>query len=241
MLAGAPLFRATETGYLGAVDYPGLLAWAAENDLRIELLWRENAFVMRGIPVARVLGGDGLDPDEIARRVTRYVHLTGRRMIGETAEYEASSLCEAAVRALSPGINDPATARSCANRLFEGLALLVSLPEKPRVLKSQDGVARVLRASHGLAEFLEHSVAPILEAARDRGTVRHLAGLTDTLDALATRPHERAAVRAFKARVDASDPPPERHLKDLEEAGTGRGENGGRGARGGGACRPGQP
>ena len=170
---------------------------------------------MEGIPVARVLGGGGLEADEIARRVTLYAHLTDRRMIGETAEYEASSLCEAAVRALSPGINDPATARSCANRLFEGLALLVSLPEKPRALSSEDGVPRVLRAPHGLAEFLEHAVAPILEAARDRATVRHIAGLTDTLARLATRPHERDAVRELKARVDASDPPPERHLKDM--------------------------
>ena len=215
MTAQAPLYRATETGYLGAVDYPGLLAWAAEHDLRIELLWRENAFVMNGVPVARVLGGDDLDPEEIARRVTKYVYLTDRRVIGETAEYEASSLCEAAVRALSPGINDPATARSCANRLFEGLAMLVSVPEKPRVLRSDDGVPRVLRAPHGLAEFLEHAIAPILEAARDRATVRHIAGLTDTLSELTTRPHECAAVRAFKARVDASDPPPERYLKQV--------------------------
>ncbi len=105
-LADAPAVRATETGYLGAVDYPGLLAWAAENDLCIELLWRENAFVLEGIPAARLLGGDRLDADEIARRVTEYVNLTDRRVIGETAEYEASSLCEAALRALSPGVND---------------------------------------------------------------------------------------------------------------------------------------
>ena len=229
-LADAPLCRATETGYLGAVDYPGLVAWAGENDLRIELLWRENAFVLDGVPLARVLGGGRLDDDEIARRVTEYANLTDRRVIGETAEYEANSLCEAAVRALSPGINDPATARSCANRLFEGLATLVALPEKPRVLKSADGVPRVLRARHGLAEFLEHAVAPILEAARDRATVRHIAGLTDTLGELATRPDERAAVRAFKARVDASDPPPERYLKQVEPGEHKPGERAGSGA-----------
>jgi uncharacterized membrane protein len=219
-LADAPKVCATETGYLGAVDYPGLVAWAEEHDLRVELLWRENAFVLEGIPVARVLGAEGLDPHEVARRVTEYAYLTDRRVIGETAEYEASSLCEAAVRALSPGINDPATARSCANRLFEGLALLVSLPETPRALKSADGVPRVLRAPHGLVEFLEHAVAPILEAARDRGTVRHIAGLTDTLEQLAERPRELAALGRFKRLVDASDPPAERYLKHLDaEAG----------------------
>ncbi len=92
--------------------------------------------------------------------------------------------------------------------------MMVSLPEKPRVLKSEDGVPRVLRAPHGLAEFLEHAIAPIIEAARDRITVRHIAGLTETLGELTARPHECAAVR-LKARVDASDPPPERHMKEL--------------------------
>jgi hypothetical protein len=48
--------------------------------------------------------------------------------------------------------------------------------------------------------------------------VRHLAGLTDTLGDIATRPGERDAVRAFKARIDASDPPAERHLKSIEPA-----------------------
>ncbi len=221
-LADAPTVPATEAGYVGAVIYPGLLAWAAENDLLVELLWRENAFVLAGVPLARVAGRD-LDMDEVARRVTRYAYLTDRRVIGETADYEASSLSEAAVRALSPGINDPATARSCANRLFEGLAVLASLPEKPRALKSKDGRARVLRAPHGLVDILEHAVAPIFEAARDRATVRHIAGLTDTLGKLTARPHERAAVSAFKALVDAADPPPERYLKALNAAESGQG------------------
>ena len=57
-LAGAPVVRASRTGYLGAVDYPGLLGWATENDLLVEILLRENAFVLEGEPVARVAGDE---------------------------------------------------------------------------------------------------------------------------------------------------------------------------------------
>lgn len=218
-LAEAPAVRASRTGYLGAVDHPGLVGWATERNLKLEILWRENAFVLEGVAVVKVAGHDG-DVQDLSREITDYLNLTDRRAIGETAEYEASSLCEAAVRALSPGINDPATARSCANRLFQGLVLMAALPEKPRALKGRDGVARLLRARHGIAQFLEHAVAPILEAARDRATVRHLAGLADTLDSIATRPKEHDAVQAFKARIDESDPPPERYLKERGRAGT---------------------
>ncbi len=220
-LADAPVVMASRTGYLGAVDYPGLLDWVAENDLKLEILWRENAFVLEGVPVARVAGHAG-DLDELADDITRFLNLTDRRVIGETAEYEASSLSEAAVRALSPGINDPATARSCSNRLFQGLVMLAAMPEKPRALAGSDGLPRVLRARHGIAEFLEHAVAPILEAARDRATVRHFAGLTDTLGRIAQRPKEQDAVRAFKARIDASEPSPERYLKEVKAGERGR-------------------
>ncbi len=213
-LADAPTVRASRTGYLGAVDYRGLLDWVTENDLKLEILWRENAFVLDGVVVARVAGHGG-DCDDLAGDVTKFLNLTDRRVIGETAEYEATSLCEAAVRALSPGINDPATARSCANRLFQGLVVLAALPERPRALAGGDGVPRLLRARHGVAEFLEHAVGPILEAARDRATVRHLGGLADILGSIATRAKEREAVLAFKARVDASEPPPERYLKEV--------------------------
>lgn len=211
-MEGARTVCATTTGYLGAVDYPGLLHWAEEHDLLIEILLRENAFVLEGQPVAHVVGAD-LPADEVAECVTQYVNLTPRRVIGETPEYEGSSLCEVAMRALSPGINDPATARSCANQLYHGLALLAALPERPRALKDGDGVPRILRARHGIPEFLETNVAPIAEAAHDRTTLRHLRELNETLAGIAKRPYELAAIEALAARIsERDDPPAERHL-----------------------------
>ena len=216
-IEGARTVCATTTGYLGAVDYPGLLDWAEENGLLVEILLRENAFVLEGQPVAHVAGPD-LPEDELAECITKYVNLTPRRVIGETPEYEGSSLCEVAIRALSPGINDPATARSCANQLYHGLALLAALPERPRALKGRDGVPRILRARHGIPEFLETDVAPIVEAAHDRMTLRHMRELNETLASIAKRNYEIEAIEALAARIaERDDPPAERYLGDVAE------------------------
>ena len=210
-LDGGEQILATTTGYLGAVDYPGLLAWAEENNLLVQILLRENAFVLEGQPVARVAGMHG-DRETVAERVTHYANLTERRVIGETPEYEGNSLSEVALRALSPGINDPATARSCANRLYQGLVQLAALPERPRALKGSDGIPRVMRARHGIPEFLEDDVAPIVEAARDQTTLRRLRELNETLGGIAGRPTELAAIEALARLIDDRDKPAERHL-----------------------------
>lgn len=196
--------RATKTGYLGAVDHPNLLAWAEENDLLVEILLRENAFVLEGQIFARVIAPDTADLARLAERVTYHVNLTERRVVGETPEYQGSSLSEVALRALSPGINDPATARACANQLYQGLAMLAALPKRPRALKGSDEVPRILQARHGIVEFLEANVAPIVEAARDQATLRHLAELNDTLATMVRRPAELAAIKAL-ARLIAEN------------------------------------
>lgn len=211
---GEPVL-ATGSGYVGPVDYRDLLAWAAKKDVLLEILMRENAFVLQRQSVARVAGAHGSAAD-LAEEITGFLNLTNRRVIGDTPEFEGNSLSEAALKALSPGINDPATARDCADRLFEGMAILASGPENPRALKGAKDVPRVLRARHGIAEFLEDCVAPIVEAARDRSTVRHLADLADHLGRLAERPKERAAINALKARISEKEPAPERHLRDQD-------------------------
>ena len=199
-LAEAVTIPATGTGYLGTVDYAGLCAWAEADTLLIEILLPENAFVLTGQPVARIAGlHDG--QDEAARRVTGYLCLSDHREPGVTADYEAASLCEAALRALSPGINDPATAMACANRLFQGLVIMVDAALPSRALAPPDGFARVLQARYGLPEFVRDTVLPIAEAARDRAPRHHLTSLSERLRARVTRPADIAALDELAAAL----------------------------------------
>ena len=85
-----------------------------------------------------------MDADEIAERATAYAHLTDRRMIGETAEYEANSLCEAAVRALSPGINDPFTAMAVIDRLALSIQHVMQRGPAQKIWRDDNDRLRVI-------------------------------------------------------------------------------------------------
>ncbi|MBK0400715.1 DUF2254 domain-containing protein [Limibaculum sp. M0105] len=204
-LAGAEIVRAGEAGYVARIDHAGLVRLAAANDLVIALSVRENDHLLPGMPVARVLG---LHPDGAvgARNIAALVALTDRRTPAWGADYEAAALSEAALRALSPGINDPASAISCLNLLFEGIAILAADGPPPDVLGDGERVARLVLPPKRAREFLTGAVLPVAVAGQGDFRLRaRLEALLGHLAALTGDDEERRAIEAFALRVDARE------------------------------------
>ena len=109
-------------GYLQQLDAAGLASWAVENDTSIRLLVRPGDYVFPGAPIALVkpmVKG----ADEAIRSASA---LGPQRGSSADIEFAVRQLVEVAVRALSPGINDPLTAVSVVDRLGAALCDLVS-------------------------------------------------------------------------------------------------------------------
>lgn len=108
-------------GYLQEFDREALADWAAEHRTRVDLLIRPGDFVFPGAVIARAdRSCEGLDAI-----VLRTTALGGLRVSRAELEYPVRQLVEIAVRALSPGINDPHTAISVLDRLGSALCDLV--------------------------------------------------------------------------------------------------------------------
>jgi uncharacterized membrane protein len=115
---GAPVALA-EHGYLRAVDEEGLAGWAEEHGAVVVLLVRPGDFVFPGAPVAVLAEGAA---DEAAQAAVRdALSLGTRRAAASDLEFAVRQLVEVAVRALSPGINDPFTAIAVLDRLGAAL------------------------------------------------------------------------------------------------------------------------
>ena len=211
----ARVISARQAGYVGTVDYADLLDIASAKDLKIALKVSESDFLLPGMEIARVLGLHDGD-DDPAPAIEAALNLTDRREATDTAGYEAAALCEAALRALSPGINDPATAISCLNRLFEGLAVMASNDPPPRLLAAaEDGaelgaedeagqVWRLLRPAREVPKFLTEAVVPIIRAARgDQRVLARIDALAEQLEEIVERPRERAAITELRESVAA--------------------------------------
>ena len=100
-------------GYLQQLDEDGLADWAAAHGTAIRLLVRPGHYVFPGGPIAEVIPPQ----PEAAEAIRNATALGPRRVAATDPEFAVRQLVEVAVRALSPGINDPLTAISVLDRL----------------------------------------------------------------------------------------------------------------------------
>lgn len=113
----------TKNGYIQAISYDTLLQLASELDLYIDLKYMPGDFMIREEEIAIVYSGSDLEKKSLQKIVNAF--LTGnKRTPGQDAEFSIHQMVEIAVKALSPGINDPYTAISCIDNLTASICYL---------------------------------------------------------------------------------------------------------------------
>lgn len=120
---GSLPLRDSRRGYLQHLDEEGLATWAAKHKVTIRLLIGPGDYVFPGATVALV--APPIDGAETAIR--NATALGGCGSISSDLRFAVRQLVEVAVRALSPGINDPHTALAVLDRLGAALCDLVPL------------------------------------------------------------------------------------------------------------------
>lgn len=112
--------EADQNGYLQAIDSEKLMTLATDHDLVIHVHCRPGDFIVDKTPLAKIQAEKQLE-DPLCRQI-RNVFLLGReRTPRQDVEFGIRQLVEIAVRALSPGINDPFTAMNCVDHLGAAL------------------------------------------------------------------------------------------------------------------------
>lgn len=128
--------RAHRDGYIQAVDEGRLVNLAEKAGQRLRALLRPGHFVVCGEPLVVALGGRE-PPEEVAEALAQSFIVGRRRTQEQDPEYGVHQLVEVAVRALSPGVNDPYTAISCIDWLGAILCRVGGRPARaPRRLGS---------------------------------------------------------------------------------------------------------
>jgi uncharacterized membrane protein len=119
--------RATRSGYVGYVDGDALLGIADRHDLVLRIDNEPGDFVLEGAPLA-IVHPAPVD-DALARSIRDAVVLGEERSLQQDAEFGMRQIMDIAVKALSPGINDPTTAVTCVDHLGALLALAARHPD----------------------------------------------------------------------------------------------------------------
>lgn len=116
--------RASATGYLQAIDDEELMKIACKHNLLIRLQTRPGKFLVQGGDLVLVFPGE-----KVKKKLTKQINdafIWGKeRTEQQDIEFPIDQLVEIALRAISPGINDPFTAIRCIDRIGAGLCHLV--------------------------------------------------------------------------------------------------------------------
>ncbi len=133
-------------GYLQAVENKALMEIAHEQNLVIFLHYRPGHYITKGASLAKVLA---LGPmaDFVSRPINKQMICGTHRTQEQDIEFSVLQLVEVAVRALSPGINDPFTCIHCIDHLSAILCQLGKREFPSPYRYDSEGVLRVIAPS----------------------------------------------------------------------------------------------
>ena len=204
-------------GYVQVIDYGQLVASAARDDVVIEARIRAGHFVLRGGDHLEILS-NGPVPDSLPDDLRKAFVIGPERTSTQDLEYSVRQLVEIAVRALSPGINDPFTALAVVNRLGAALESAAGHIDPPPLHFDDKDALRVRAYTTNFVGLLDASFNQIRQAATGNAAV--LIQMSDTIGQLAAvvadparragllahfRKIERAAQRSLPDTADLKD------------------------------------
>ncbi len=135
--------ESSATGYIEYIDGDGLMELAVKYDLVIEVQRSPGDFVTNKSELLLVSPQERID-DSLAKQLASMLILGTQRTATQDLRFQVNQLVEVAMRALSPGVNDPFTAISCMDWLQSALENLATreLPDAHRY--DEDGTLRIV-------------------------------------------------------------------------------------------------
>ena len=218
-------------GYIQLINDERLLRLAVDNDLLLRVVHRPGHFVVEGDPLALVWPGRQAEQQAGAIRDTFI--LGPQQTPIQDVDFAVSQLVEVAVRALSPGVNDPFTAVTCVDQLGAALCGLAKRKIPTPYRRDENGRLRVIAYPLTFAEVADTALRQIRQYGRTSTAV-----LVRLLEVIAVvlghtrREEDRAALlrhallikesaQGLSQETDRKDVA-DRYEKVLEKAGEGK-------------------
>ena len=157
---------APTAGYIQRIDYPRLVVAAGEADGIVRLLHRPGQFVVKGATMA-VAACRRLPGSKLQEIFEGAVTIGMCRMVHQDNEFAVSQIVEIALRAMSPGLNDPTTAVTCVDWLGDSIRTLARYPRPNPARVDNSGKVRVVEKVNDFERVVAAAFDPIRQVARN--------------------------------------------------------------------------
>jgi uncharacterized membrane protein len=182
-------------GYLQVVDSDVLLGIAESRDLVVRIDRRPGEYLSRGMTLGRAWPASRAT-DEVDRELGGAFTFGNQRTPSQDIGFGIQQLVEVAMRALSPGVNEPFTAFACIDRLGSAMRSLAQRETPAAARADREGKLRVVARPLTFPEGLAAAFDPIrLESCTNVPVAMRLLDALESIAAVATRSADRAAVR----------------------------------------------
>ena len=196
---GGDALTSRHSGYLQAIDAHAVMSLATRRDAVVTLLCRPGDYVVEGNPLARVSPAGCAD--EAFEREFRAAFIFGTaRTAEQDLEFTLNQMVEIAVRALSPGINDPFTAITCIDWLGRCLVLLAERDLHSPYRHDDRGRLRVVARLTTFEGYVATAFNPIRQYGR--GSAQVTIRLLETLVLIVPRAKDDEQRRNLLAQAE---------------------------------------
>lgn len=185
----------TSAGVFEDFDGKGLLALCTQHDLIVGFTKLSGTFLLNGAPL---LSTDRPVSENLQKEILKMVPLAKSESVEANFAFGFRQLTEVAMKALSPGINDPGTAMLSLRALFQLFSY--RLEHHPETQLSDDqGKVRIRMRTWSFEQLFKGTIHSIWDYGSEDRSIRH--ELHDLLQQLRTASPE---VKAMRDRVEAA-------------------------------------
>ncbi len=141
-------------GYLQAIDIEALAKIACDKKVVIRLKHKPGSYITRGMPLLCTTTKVEFDADVKCRLRDAFL-LGPHRTSEQDIEYSIDQLVEIAIRALSPGVNDPFTALACIDSLETAICQIMERGFPSAEIVDEAGSVVVVAKTVGFSDILK--------------------------------------------------------------------------------------
>ncbi len=150
------IVKVPQSGYIQHVQFKPLIQWAMGQDVVIDIHFQVGDYVEAGTPLFSYYKNK-VEDEVNESTCLKYIMIGKERTNLQDIEFAIQKLVEIALRAISPGINDPHTAINCINRIGSLLAELGQEYRAYSYYSDQEDELRVIIEPKSYFEYLYKS------------------------------------------------------------------------------------
>ncbi len=151
--------KAERSDYFQGFNEKKILEIATKHNLYLSFLHQRSTYLLKGIVLLRLYSKNPIDK-EVLLEIAAANDFYDGQPIDRNADYGFKQLSEIAIKALSPGINDPGTAVIALHSLSDLLSFRLYHTNSEFLTDAND-IARIYIPSSSFTELVENCIYPI--------------------------------------------------------------------------------